>query len=71
MPRREPVEFIRQPLNYGSGGEDRVDFIRCVGGRQPQIHKVWNFADDRITCKVHPFARVDVSAFSRDCFQTD
>ena len=36
MSRREPVGVIRQPSSSGSGGEDGLEFIRCVGRRQPQ-----------------------------------
>ena len=70
-PRLEPVGAICQPSKSGSGDDDRLKFIRCVGGRQLEIHEVWNFGDDRITPKVNPFARVDVDAFVRDCFVTD
>ena len=70
MPRRKPVGVIRQPSSSGRGGEDGLDFIRCVGRREPQIHKLWSFAEDGITRKVHPFARIDVGDFSGDCFHT-
>ena len=35
MPRRKPIGVIRQPSNSGSGANDRLEFIRCVGGREP------------------------------------
>ena len=70
MPRRKPVGVIRQPSRSGSGGEDGPEFIRCVAGREPQIHKLWSFSEVGITCEVHPFARIDVSDFSGDCFHT-
>ena len=70
MPRRKPVGVIRQPSNSGSGADDRLEFIRCVGGREPQIHELWTFAEDGITCKVHPFARAEVGDFYGDCFHT-
>ena len=41
-----------------------------MGGGEPQIHKLLSFAEDRITRKVHPFTRIDVGDFSRDCFYT-
>ena len=69
MHRRKPVGVIRQPSNSGSRSDDRLDFIRCVGGREPQIHKLWTFPEGGITRKVRPFARVDVGDFSGDCFQ--
>ena len=70
MPRCEPVGVILQPSSSGSGADDRLEFIRFVGGREPQIYELWTFAEDGITRKVHPFARVDVGDFSGDCFQT-
>ena len=71
MPRREPVGVIRQPSSSGSGGEDGLEFILCMGGQEPQIHKLWSFAKDGITREVHPFARIDADNFSGDCFHTD
>ena len=71
MPRREPVKAIHQPFNSGSGADDELDFIRCVGRIQPEIHKVWTFEDDGITPEVYIFACVDVGAFLVDCFGTN
>ena len=68
MTRRKPVGFIRQPFSSSSGADDRLEFIRCVGGREPQIHELLMFAKDGITRKVHPFAQIDVGNFSGDCF---
>ena len=42
-----------------------------MGGREPQIHKLWIFSEDGITCEVHPLARITVGDFSRDCFHTN
>ena len=70
MPRRKSVGVIRQPSSSGSGGEDGLEFICCVGGQEPQIHKLWSFSKDGITRKVHPFGRIDVGNFSGDCFHT-
>ena len=71
MPICDPVGAIRQPFRSGSGGEDGVEFIRCVGRREPQIHKLLIFAEDGITRKVYPFTRIDVGNFSGVCFKTD
>ena len=71
MPRRDPVGVIRQTSRSGSGADDGLEFIRCVDGRQPQIHKLWSFAEDGITREVHPFLQIDVGDFSGNCFQTD
>ena len=68
MHRRKPVGVIHQTSNYNNGDDDRLEFIRCVGGPDPQIHKLWTFADDGITRKVHPFARIDLCDFSGNCF---
>ena len=70
MHRRDPVGVIRQPFSSGSGGEDGVEFICCVGGWEPQIYELWNFSEDEITCEFHPFRRIDVGDLSGDCFQT-
>ena len=70
MPRRKPVGVIRQTSSSGSVGEDGLEFICCVGGQEPQIHKLWSFSKDGITRKVHPFGRIDVGNFSGDCFHT-
>ena len=71
MPRCEPVRAIRQPFNSGSVADDRFEFIRCVGGRQPEIQEVWTFSDDVITPEFHPFSRVEVGAFVGDCLGTN
>ena len=70
MTRRKPVGVIRQPLKYDNGADDRLEFICCVGGREPQIHEFWIFAEDGIIREVHPFALIDVGNFSGDCFRT-
>ena len=70
MPKCKPIGVIRQPSSSGGGGEDSLEFIRSVGGREPQIHKLWIFADDGSTREVHVSARIDVGDFSRDCFRT-
>ena len=66
MPRREPDGSIRWPSNSESEDDDGLEFIWCVGGKQPEIHEVLTFRDDVITPEVHPFAHVDVGAFIRD-----
>ena len=71
MPRPDLVKAIHQPSNSGSGYDGGLDFIRCVGRKQPEIYEVWTFSDNKITPKVHPFARIDVSNFVGDCFATD
>ena len=70
MSRRKPAGVIRQPSSSGSGGKDGLEFIRCVGGREPQIHELWSVAEDGITREVHPFTRIDVGDFSGGCFRT-
>ena len=70
MTRRNPVGVISQPSNSGSRDDDRLEFICCVGGREPQIYELWTFSEDGITRRVHPFARVDINDFSGYCFHT-
>ena len=48
MAGRDLVGSIRWRSDSGSGDEDGPEFIRCVDGREPQIHKVWNFGEDGI-----------------------
>ena len=71
MPRLETAGDIRQPSNPGSGDDDGLEFIRCVGGRQPKIHEAWTFREDWNTHEVHYFARADVGSFVRECFATN
>ena len=70
MASREAVIATHQALCSGNRGKDGISFVRCVDGQEPQIHKLWSFAEDGINRKIHPFARVDVGNFSEDCFQT-
>ena len=70
MPRCKPVRAIQPTFRFGSGADDILEFICCVGWRQPQIQKLWSSAEDRITREVHPFAQIDVSNFSGDCYHT-
>ena len=62
MAAEEPVGSMCHQTNSGSGEEDGPEFIRCVDGRQPQIHEVWNFGKDNVMREVHLTARVDVGA---------
>ena len=71
MPKHNPVGVIHQPYSSGSEGKDGVEFICYVGGREPQIPKLWTFSKDVITREVHPFARIDVSDYSGEFLQTD
>ena len=58
----DSVGDIRWRSGSGGGDEDISKLIRCVNEREPQIHKVWNFSEDDVTCEVRPTAQVDVSA---------
>ena len=66
---------LTTPFKLATGtkpsADDGLEFIRCNGGQKPEIHEVWTFGDNIITPEVHPFARVDVSAFIGDCFGTN
>ena len=70
MASREAVRATHQTFCSGNGGKDGISFVRCVDGREPQIHKLWSFNEDRINREVHPFAHVDVGNFSEDYFET-
>ena len=71
MARQEPVGDICWPYNSGSRDEDGPEFIRCVEGRESQIHEVWDFGEDGVMCVVHPTAWIDVGAVLVDVFVTD
>ena len=62
MTRHAPVESIRWPFDSGSRGTKVPEFIRCVDGREPQMHEVWYLGFNGITREVHPTAQVDVGA---------
>ena len=70
-PRRDPMGVIHQSSSSDSRGKDGVDFISCVRGREPQIHKLWSYAEDGITRKFHPFLSIDVGNLYGDCFKTN
>ena len=52
--RRESVGDIRWPSDSGDGKKYRPEFIRCVDGRQPEIHEVWTVGEDDFSPEVHP-----------------
>ena len=56
----EPVGDIHWRSNSGSGDEDGLEFIRCVDGRDPQVHEVWIFGEDGVTPEIYLTALVDV-----------
>ena len=62
MSGQDPVGAIRRRSDSGSGDKDGLEFIRCVDGRDPQIHEVWSFGEDGVTREVHLTARVDFGA---------
>ena len=71
MPRPEPFGLISQTSISGSGNDDGLEFIWCVGGRQPEIHEVLTFGDDGIMPEVHLTEIVDVGTFVGDYFATN
>ena len=46
IPIRKSVGVISQPSRSGIGADYGLEFIHCVGGRQPQIHKLWTLAEN-------------------------
>ena len=71
MSRHEPVGSIGWPYYSSSGDAEGPEFIRCVDRQEPQIHEVFDFGEDGITCEVHPTAQVDVSNRVVGEFATD
>ena len=71
MPRCDTVGTITQSSNSGSWDSDVLEFIRCAGRQQTEIHDVWTFGDYVITPVVHTCVTVDVGAFIGDCFEAD
>ena len=51
---------IHRPSNSGNGSTKDTALIKCVNGREPHIHEVWNLGLDDIICEVHPTAQVEV-----------
>ena len=43
-------------------GAEATDFIQCVDVREPHIYELWCMGLDRISRKVHPTTRADVTA---------
>ena len=62
MAGRDPVGVICRRSDAVSGDEDGPEFIQCVDGRKPKIHKVWIFCEDGVIPEVHQTAQVDVDA---------
>ena len=62
MAMRYPVGSIRQNYDSGSAGWRRTRVHLCVDRREPQIHKVWTFGEDRVSREVHPTSRADIGA---------
>ena len=71
MDRRETVGSIDRPSNSVSMDAERPNFILYVDVREPQIHEVWTFGEDGVTCEFHPTARVNVGAGVVGEFATD
>ena len=68
---RWPMGSIYRPSNPGSGGTEDTKFIRCVDGREPQIHELWCLGLDNMTREVHPTAQVEVIAETVGEFMTN
>ena len=66
-----PMGSIHRTLDSSSGSTKYTDFIQCVDGREPQIHKFWCLGLDGITREFHPTAHVEVSAGAVEKFVTD
>ena len=62
---------IRRPSNSGSIGTKGIEFIRCVDGHEPQIHKIWCLGYDGVTLEVHLTAQIEVCAGTVGQFMTN
>ena len=61
---------ILQIYDYGSRVTKDVDFIQCVGGHDPQLHKMCCQGLEIITREIHPTARVGFGAGTVGQFTT-
>ena len=55
----------------GSRGTKCVEFIQCIDGDKPQIHKIWCPSSDGITRGVHLTAQIYVGAATVGPFTTN
>ena len=62
---------IRRPLDHVSGSTKDTAFIKCVDGREPPIHDVWNLGLYGTIREVHPTAQVEVPTGTVGYFVTD
>ena len=62
MSGRDPVGFVDAASNFSDKDAEGPEFIRCMDGREPQVHDVWTFRDYGVTLEVHPTTQVDVSS---------
>ena len=62
MIRRRPTGYIRRPYDYSNGDTEDTEFIRCVDGRDPQLHEMWCLSLDNVIRKIYPTAQIEVGA---------
>ena len=62
MIRRRPTGYIRRPYDYSNGDTEDIEFIRCVDGRDPQLHEMWCLSLDNVIRKIYPTAQIEVGA---------
>ena len=62
---------IRWTSDPVSSSTKDTEFIRCVDGWEPQIHKLWSLGLDNIIHKVHPAVQVEVGTGPMGEFMTN
>ena len=71
MIRRRPMGYILRTSDSGSGDTKDVDFIWCVDGQEPQLHKMWCLGLDNVTREIQPTAQLEVGAGTVGQFTTN
>ena len=60
MIRSRPIGSTRRISDYGSRGTIDVDLIRCVDGRDSQIHWMWCLGSDSVTRETYQISQLEV-----------
>ena len=71
MIQHRPMVSIWRPSDSGSRGTLDTELIQCVYVQEPQIHKLWCFSLDKVTCKIHTTAQVEAGAGTVGEFTTN
>ena len=71
MPLLARVQASCWPSESGCGSVDQSKFVRCVDGRDPEVHEFWIWGDDGIIPKLHLTAWVDIKYWVTCDFATN